>query len=242
MGSVDGSGGPSSVRGTSRLVTQISLRPTIEAKVVPTLTATSISVSKQRAYDFFSGRFGAFAPRQRSADVTSIPKNRRGHGNFRSTVRASFVSGKLFRLMTVTLGWKEYLDLPDLGIQRLKTKIDTGARTSSLHVSSHRVLQQHDDGTAELEIRVPLTRTGTPEVTARVRQLDRIKVTDSGGHPEIRPVIETAVRLGPVTKSIRLTLTDRTGMLFRMLLGRKALESDFLVDVSKKYLLDGEPS
>lgn len=144
--------------------------------------------------------------------------------------------------MTVILGWKEYLDLPELGIERLKTKIDTGARTSSLHVSSHRVLEDHGDGVADLEIRVPLTRTGDRQATARVRQLDLVKVTDSGGHPEIRPVIETAVRLGPVTKTIRLTLTDRAGMLFRMLLGRKALEGDFLVDVSKKYLLDREAS
>lgn len=209
---------------------------------MPTLTHTSVSHSYQRVYIFFAGRFGECAPRVRSAVVTSILKNRRGDGKFRHASRTAFVSGKLFRLMTVTLGWKEYLDLPELGIQRLKAKIDTGARTSSLHVSSHRVIQQYDDGTADLEIQVPLTRTGTPEVTARVRQLDRIKVTDSGGHPEIRPVIETAVRIGPVTKSIRLTLTDRTGMLFRMLLGRKALEGDFLVDVSKKYLLDGEPS
>lgn len=144
--------------------------------------------------------------------------------------------------MTVVLGWKEYLDLPELGIRRLKAKIDTGARTSALHVSSFRVLRDHGDGTADLEIRVPLTRTGDREVTARVRQLDRIKVTDSGGHPEIRPVIETPISLGPVRKTIRLTLTDRTGMLFRMLLGRKALEGDFVVDVSGKYLLDGTAS
>lgn len=144
--------------------------------------------------------------------------------------------------MTVVLGWKEYVDLPDLGIEGLKTKIDTGARTSALHVSSLRTVAEHEDGTVDLEIQVPLTRTGDRHVTAWVRQLDLINVTDSGGHEEIRPVIETAIRLGPVTKPIRLTLTDRTGMLFRMLLGRTALEEDFLVDVSGKYLLGSKTS
>jgi hypothetical protein len=62
-------------------------------------------------------------------------------------------------------------------------------------------------------------------------------VVDSGGHPEVRPVIATELVLGPVRKTILVTLTDRSGMLFRMILGRKALEGDFRVDVSARYLL-----
>jgi hypothetical protein len=64
-----------------------------------------------------------------------------------------------------------------------------------------------------------------------------MRVVDSGGHPEVRPVIETEMVLGPVRKKILLTLTNRSGMLFRMILGRKALEGDFRVDVAGKYLL-----
>jgi hypothetical protein len=56
---------------------------------------------------------------------------------------------------------------------------------------------------------------------------------------EQRPVIETSVRLGPVVKRVRITVTNRSTMLFRMILGRKALEGDFIVDVSKKYLMRG---
>jgi hypothetical protein len=140
----------------------------------------------------------------------------------------------------VVIGWKEYVDLPDLGIRGLKTKIDTGARTSALHVSSLVVLQRHADGTADVEIEVPLDRR-RPEARsrARVRTLCEVRVTDSGGASEVRPLIETELRLGPVRKRILLTLTDRSGMLFRMLLGRKALENDFLVDVAKKYLTGG---
>ena len=69
-------------------------------------------------------------------------------------------------------------------------------------------------------------------VPARARVLRRMRVVDSGGHPEVRPVIATEMVLGPVRKRILLTLTDRSGMLFRMILGRKALEGDFRVDVA----------
>jgi hypothetical protein len=140
--------------------------------------------------------------------------------------------------LPIVLGWKEYLALPGLGIDRLKVKIDTGARTSTLHVAALRVLAEHGDGTAELELSLPFDRRH-PEraTTAHALMLRRVTVADSGGHREVRPLIATEMVLGPVRKRIFLTLTDRSGMLFRMILGRKALEGDFLVDVSRKYLL-----
>jgi hypothetical protein len=141
-------------------------------------------------------------------------------------------------MLPIVLGWKEYLALPGLGIDRLKVKIDTGARTSTLHVAALRVLAEHGDGTAELELSLPFNRRH-PEraTTARALMLRRVTVADSGGHREVRPLIATEMVLGPVRKRIFLTLTDRSGMLFRMILGRKAIEGDFLVDVSQKYLL-----
>lgn len=138
----------------------------------------------------------------------------------------------------VPIGWKEYLALPELGIRRLKAKVDTGARTSALHVAWLEVAAERPDGTAEVAFAVsPDRRHPERLVEARARMLRRLRVTDSGGHPELRPLIATDLVLGPVEKRIFLTLTDRTGMLFRMILGRKALEGDFLVDVSAKYLL-----
>lgn len=136
------------------------------------------------------------------------------------------------------IGWKEYLDLPDMGIFRLKAKVDTGARTSALHVDSLTVVETLPDGTEIAEVEIGIDRR-RPErrVTARVAILGRLRVKDSGGHPELRPYIETELVLGPVRKRIRLTLTDRSGMLFRMILARKALEGDFVVDTSRKYLL-----
>lgn len=136
------------------------------------------------------------------------------------------------------IGWKEYLDLPEMGIVRLKAKIDTGARTSALHVDSLTVVETLPDGTEIAEVEIGIDRR-RPErrVAARVAILGRLRVKDSGGHPELRPYIETELALGPVRKRIRLTLTDRSGMLFRMILARKALEGEFLVDTSRKYLL-----
>lgn len=135
------------------------------------------------------------------------------------------------------IGWKEYVALPELGVPSLKAKVDTGARTSSLHVAAIRSLGEPSDGESEIEITMaPDRRRPERLVRARVHQLARIRVTDSGGHTELRPVIETLVVLGGVEKRIRITLADRSTMLFRMILGRKALEGDFLVDVSKKYL------
>ena len=64
-----------------------------------------------------------------------------------------------------------------------------------------------------------------------------VAVKNSAGLSEQRPLIEALVRLGPVAKRIPLTVTNRSGMLFRVILGRRALASDFVVDVGKKYLL-----
>jgi hypothetical protein len=136
------------------------------------------------------------------------------------------------------IGWKEYLDLPELGLFRLKAKVDTGARTSTLHVDSLLVLAELPDGTELVELTIsPSRRRPDWKVVTRARVLRRIRVTDSGGHPEVRPVIEADMVLGPVRKRILVTLTNRSGMLFRMIVGRKALEGDFQVDVAAKYLL-----
>lgn len=138
----------------------------------------------------------------------------------------------------VLVGWKEYLDLPDLGIFRLKAKVDTGARTSTLHVDSVTVVEELPDGVQIVElVATPSRRRPDWKVVARARVLSRIRVVDSGGHPEVRPLVETELALGPVRKKILVTLTDRSGMLFRMIIGRKALEGDFRVDVAQKYLL-----
>ena len=137
----------------------------------------------------------------------------------------------------LVIGWKEYVGLPAWGIRRLKAKIDTGARTSALDVASYSLSEMEGGGlVAELRIiygkrRAPRSRVVQVPVTRMV------VVCNSGGMREQRPLIEVEVRLGPVVKRIGVTVTNRAGMLFRMILGRQALAGDFIVDVSRKYLL-----
>jgi hypothetical protein len=139
--------------------------------------------------------------------------------------------------LPVTIGWKEYVQLPDWDVPRVKAKVDTGARTSVLDVVGYE-LQADPSGALVAELRLALHRRRPDEVTTvRVPVLRLVTVRNSGGACEQRPLIETTLRLGPVTKRILLTVTRRASMRFRMLLGRKALEGDFIVDVSRKYLL-----
>src|SRR5262249_48354558 len=126
---------------------------------------------------------------------------------------------------------------PDWGIRRVKVKIDTGARTSVLDVLSYEL--RHAEGQPLMaELRLALDRKHPHRLTVvYVPVLSMVAVRNSSGLKEQRPLIETPIRLGPVTKRVRLTVTNRSNMRFRMLLGRKALENDFIVDVSRKYVL-----
>jgi hypothetical protein len=136
----------------------------------------------------------------------------------------------------LTIGWKEYVDFPAWGIRRVKVKIDTGARTSALDALSYD-LRETDSGLVA-DLRLALSRKHPERVTiVSVPVLETVVVKSSTGVHEERPLIETVLRLGPVTKRIQMTVTNRSRMLFRMILGRKALEGDFVVDVGKKYVL-----
>jgi hypothetical protein len=135
------------------------------------------------------------------------------------------------------IGWKEYVEFPDWGIRRVKAKIDTGARTSALDVASYE-LRQRKDGTLLVELRLALNRKRPERVhVVEVPVLMLVTVRNTGGTVEQRPLIETTLRLGPVSKHVQLTVANRARMRFPIILGRKALEGDFVVNVSQKYLL-----
>jgi hypothetical protein len=137
----------------------------------------------------------------------------------------------------VTIGWKEYLDFPDWGLRRVKVKIDTGARTSALGAVSYELQQVPGEGTfAELHLAMYRRRPEHVKVV-RARVLETIVVSNSSGISEQRPLIEVRIRLGRLVKQVRLTVANRATMLFPVILGRKALEGDFIVDVSQKYVL-----
>jgi hypothetical protein len=137
----------------------------------------------------------------------------------------------------LVIGWKEYVQFLDWGIRSVKVKIDTGARTSALDVVSYELHESDSQGLVA-ELRLALDHRHPQRLTVvQAPVLRMVVVSKSSAMREQRPLIETTIRLGPVAKRVRLTITNRSGMRFRMILGRKALEGDFMVDVSKKYLL-----
>jgi hypothetical protein len=135
----------------------------------------------------------------------------------------------------LTIGWREWLALPDLGIQAIKAKIDTGARTSALHTFGLEPFEQ--DGILKVRFGIhPLQRRKDIEIKCIADVVDRRRVTSSDGQSERRYVIRTAVTLDTFKWPIELTLTNRKSMRFRMLLGRVAIAGRLLVDPAKSYL------
>ncbi len=134
-----------------------------------------------------------------------------------------------------SIGWREWVALPDLGLPAIKAKIDTGARTSSLHAFLIEPYQQ--DGIEMLRFLIhPIQKNQDFQVECHSPVYDVREVTDSGGHREMRYVIQSNVSLGNRSWLIELTLTNRDTMSFRMLLGRKAMEDRFLVDPAASYI------
>ena len=133
------------------------------------------------------------------------------------------------------LGWREWVSLPELGLDRIKAKVDTGARTSALHAFEVRKFEE--DGRQRVEFKMhPYQRDDGTVAVCVADVIDERVVRDSGGHKELRPVIETTIRLARQSWPIELTLTSRDDMLFRMLLGRTALRGRVVVDPSRSYL------
>ncbi|BAZ44217.1 hypothetical protein NIES4102_12250 [Chondrocystis sp. NIES-4102] len=137
--------------------------------------------------------------------------------------------------ITPILGWREIITLPKLGIEQIKVKIDTGARSSALHAFAIKELQK--DGKSIIRFQVhPIQRNNHYTVTAEAELLEYRKIRNSGGTTQLRPVVKTWVKLGEYQWSIELTLTNRDVMGFRMLLGRQAVRNRFLIDAGKSFL------
>ncbi|MAT69605.1 MAG: ATP-dependent zinc protease [Planctomycetaceae bacterium] len=140
----------------------------------------------------------------------------------------------------LVVGWREWVALPELGIAAVKPKIDTGARSSSLHALH--IEQFERDGAPWLRFDVhPLQRDSATTVRAEAPLLEYRMVKSSSGHATRRPVIVTQLELAGLCWPIELTLAARDQMGFRMLLGREALRGRFNVDPGHSYLVSKPP-
>ena len=133
------------------------------------------------------------------------------------------------------VGWREYLALPDLGVRRIKAKIDTGARSSALHAFNVERFRRRGKIMVRFAIQ-PLQRSNKRVVIAEAEMIDERVVRSSNGVHDLRPVIITSVELLGQSWPIELTLASRDAMGFRMLLGRLALVDRFLIDPGRSYL------
>lgn len=136
--------------------------------------------------------------------------------------------------LPVVLGWREWVDLPGLGLDGIRAKVDSGARTSALHVDAQ--WRFFEAGQPWVGFRVTPGANGTGTVEGAAVLADERDVTDSGGHRTRRAFIRTSLRLGGIEREIDINLTDRRRMLFPMLLGRTAMARAFTVDPARSFL------
>ena len=147
----------------------------------------------------------------------------------------------------VILGWKEIAALPEWGIDALKVKLDTGAKSSALHVENLRdadhggpVPWPETDGQKGnlpmVVFEIPLSRVdGGASVTVEAPVVGYRSLRDTRARPERRPVVRTRLCCGGIDEVIDVTLTNRSGMLYRMILGRRALQDRALVDPGRAF-------
>ncbi len=132
------------------------------------------------------------------------------------------------------IGWMEYVDLPGLDLINIKAKIDTGARTSTLHAFRLEEFLHEDSAWARFEIH-PEQRSARNAIPVNVPIVEHRRVRSSNGVVQNRPVIQTTLSVLGQQFTIDLTLTNRDEMGFRMLIGRAALRRRFLVDPARSY-------
>lgn len=133
------------------------------------------------------------------------------------------------------LGWREWCNLPELGIPAIKAKIDTGAKTSALHAFKVERFEQNNQAFVRFSVH-PVQKNETVQIECIAPIKDERVISDSGGHKEIRYIIETQIVIGNKSWPIEMSLTNRDCMRFRMLLGRRAMKDLAIVDPTASYL------
>jgi len=140
------------------------------------------------------------------------------------------------RRIKPTIGWREWISLPDLGIERIKAKVDTGARSSSLHAFDIQVVRGRGRSAVRFQIS-SAADDARVSIACEAQLHDERHVRSSDGRQELRPVIRTRIEALGESWEIDLTLTSRGEMGFPMLLGREAIRQRFVVDPGRSFLL-----
>ena len=134
-----------------------------------------------------------------------------------------------------TIGWREYVRLPDLGIGPVIAKVDTGARTAALHAVNVEILGRSDGRYVQFDAVIDEDSHATRRCLLPLHGVKRVK--NSSGATEERCVVETELEIGPRRWSVLVTLTDRGDMGVPMLIGRSAIKGRFIVDPGQSFLL-----
>ncbi len=137
----------------------------------------------------------------------------------------------------ITIGWREYADFPDWHVRGIVVKADTGARTGAIDVAE---IEELPGDRVRFAIRVT-RKTGKISRHIEADISRRSRVRSAFGHARDRLFVHTTIKLGEVVKTVELGLVSRKKMLCRVLLGRKALESHFLIDSGRRYVLGRKP-
>ena len=168
---------------------------------------------------------------QDGVDIVNSDENSGSSENQSEQIDASGSSGIL------TLGWREWVSLPELGLPAIKAKIDTGAKTTSVHASKiERFKKNNGEDWVSFTV-MPIQRTTNVTRLCEAPLVDIRKVTDSGGHSQDRYFIKTQLAIGGLTREVEITLAQRKEMLFRMLIGRTTLVPGIVVNPQLSYTM-----
>lgn len=139
------------------------------------------------------------------------------------------------RKKKIKIGWQECCALPSLGIAKIHAKVDTGAKTSALHAVNIEPFTKNAKPYLRFSV-YPHQYDQEALTLCEAEVIDQRYIMNSGGQKELRYVIKTELKIGKKSWEIELTLTDRTPMNFRMLLGREALKRRVLINTGRRYL------
>ncbi|HKJ90960.1 MAG TPA: RimK/LysX family protein [Oceanipulchritudo sp.] len=158
----------------------------------------------------------------------------------KASAKAAAPQGKRTRARLPVIGWREWVGLPEFGVDWIKAKVDTGARSSALHAFGLSSFKRDGEEWVRFQIH-PVQRKSVPIVEAEAKILEWRAVRSSSGGATIRPVILTTLILKGRSWPIELTLASRDEMGFRMLLGREAVRRRYLVDSGSSYYAGKPP-